>query len=132
MARHRVTHVFLAPTAIKRLAQTPDPHHTTISACASSARGEALAAETLQWVERRLGAVCNEFYGMTEVNHLIGNCAALFPRKPGSMGRAYPGTMSGWSMPTARTCPTVMRVKCHPDASPTRFLTTIRTRKPPK
>jgi len=28
---------------------------------------------------------------MTEVNHLIGNCAALFPRRPGSMGRAYPG-----------------------------------------
>lgn len=28
---------------------------------------------------------------MTEVNHLIGNCAALFPRRAGSMGRAYPG-----------------------------------------
>jgi acetyl-CoA synthetase len=38
-----------------------------------------------------LGVVCNEFYGMTEVNHLIGNCAALYPRRPGSMGRAYPG-----------------------------------------
>ncbi|MEP2453019.1 MAG: AMP-dependent synthetase, partial [Nitratireductor sp.] len=34
---------------------------------------------------------CNEFYGMTEINHLIGNCAALYPRKPGSMGVAYPG-----------------------------------------
>ncbi|CAN0606359.1 unnamed protein product, partial [Ectocarpus sp. 12 AP-2014] len=53
--------------------------------------GEALAAETLEWAEQRLGVVCNEFYGMTEVNHLIGNCAALYPRKPGSMGRAYPG-----------------------------------------
>jgi acetyl-CoA synthetase len=28
---------------------------------------------------------------MTEVNHLIGNCAALYPRRPGSMGIAYPG-----------------------------------------
>ena len=28
---------------------------------------------------------------MTEVNHLIGNCSALYDRKPGSMGRAYPG-----------------------------------------
>jgi acetyl-CoA synthetase len=35
--------------------------------------------------------VCNEFYGMTEVNHLIGNCQALYPRRPGSMGLAYPG-----------------------------------------
>ncbi|MEM9106703.1 MAG: AMP-binding protein, partial [Pseudomonadota bacterium] len=31
------------------------------------------------------------FYGMTEVNHLIGNCAALYPRRAGSMGLAYPG-----------------------------------------
>jgi acetyl-CoA synthetase len=28
---------------------------------------------------------------MTEVNHLIGNCSALYARRPGSMGRAYPG-----------------------------------------
>lgn len=92
MARHKVTHTFLAPTAIKRLAQTPNPradHDLSLRVICTG--GEALAAETLEWAEQRLGVVCNEFYGMTEVNHLIGNCAALFPRKPGSMGRAYPG-----------------------------------------
>jgi acetyl-CoA synthetase len=92
MARHRVTHTFLAPTAIKRLAQTPDPraqHDLALRVICTG--GESLAAETLDWAERRLGVVCNEFYGMTEVNHLIGNCAALFPRRPGSMGQAYPG-----------------------------------------
>lgn len=92
MARHRVTHSFLAPTAIKRLAQTAHPrddHDLALRVICTG--GESLAAETLDWAENRLGVVCNEFYGMTEVNHLIGNCAALYPRKAGSMGRAYPG-----------------------------------------
>jgi len=92
MARLRVTHVFLAPTAIKRLAQTDWPrrqHELALRVICTG--GESLAAETLDWAETRLGVVCNEFYGMTEVNHLIGNCAALYPRRPGSMGRAYPG-----------------------------------------
>ncbi|WP_323764487.1 acyl-CoA synthetase [Marinovum sp.] len=92
MARHKVTHTFLAPTAIKRLAQTPHPrddHDLALRVICTG--GEALAADTLAWAEERLGVTCNEFYGMTEVNHLIGNCAALYPRKPGSMGVAYPG-----------------------------------------
>jgi acetyl-CoA synthetase len=92
MSRHKVTHTFLAPTAIKRLAQHPDPRAAyDLALRIICTGGEALAADTLAWAEDRLGVVCNEFYGMTEVNHLIGNCAALFPRRPGSMGRAYPG-----------------------------------------
>jgi acetyl-CoA synthetase len=92
MARHKITHTFLAPTAIKRLAETRDPRQAyDLSLRVICTGGEALAAETLAWAENRLGVVCNEFYGMTEVNHLIGNCTALYPRKPGSMGRAYPG-----------------------------------------
>lgn len=92
MARHKVTHTFLAPTAIKRLAQTAAPrddHDLALRVICTG--GEALAADTLEWAERALGVTCNEFYGMTEVNHLIGNCAALYPRRPGSMGLAYPG-----------------------------------------
>jgi acetyl-CoA synthetase len=92
MARHRVTHTFLAPSAIRRLAQTPRPrdaHDLALRVICTG--GEALAAEILEWSENALGVVCNEFYGMTEVNHLIGNCAALYPRRAGSMGLAYPG-----------------------------------------
>ena len=92
IARHKVTHTFLAPTAIKRLAETPNPKDDfDLSLRVICTGGEALAAETLAWAETRLGVVCNEFYGMTEVNHLIGNCASLYPRRPGSMGVAYPG-----------------------------------------
>ncbi len=92
LARHKITHTFLAPTAIKRLAQTPNPRELyDLKLRVICTGGEALASETLAWAEEKLGVTCNEFYGMTEVNHLIGNCAALFPRRPGSMGRAYPG-----------------------------------------
>ena len=92
MARHKVTHTFLAPTAIKRLARTLEPRKEyDLALRVICTGGEALASETLTWAEEALGVVCNEFYGMTEVNHLIGNCSALYDRKPGSMGRAYPG-----------------------------------------
>jgi acetyl-CoA synthetase len=124
MARHRVTHTFLAPTAIKRLAQEAEPrakHDLALRVICTG--GEALAADTLDWAERRLGVVCNEFYGMTEVNHLIGNCAALFPRRPGSMGRAYPGHQvvlvdaDGQPVPDGEPGEVVT-----PATSPTRFL----------
>lgn len=92
MARHKVTHTFLAPSAIRRLAQTPNPRELhDLSLRVICTGGEALAAEILEWSETALGVVCNEFYGMTEVNHLIGNCAHLYPRRAGSMGLAYPG-----------------------------------------
>ena len=92
MQRHKVTHTFLAPTAIKRLAQHKTPREQyKLSLGYICTGGEALASETLNWAENSLGVVCNEFYGLTEVNHLIGNCASLYPRIPGSMGRAYPG-----------------------------------------
>jgi acetyl-CoA synthetase len=124
LSRHRVTHTFLAPTAIKRLAQEPDPrgkHDLALRVICTG--GEALAAETLDWAERRLGVVCNEFYGMTEVNHLIGNCAALYPRRAGSMGRAYPGhhvelvDAEGTPVPDGEPGEVVT-----PATSPTRFL----------
>lgn len=92
MARHKVTHTFLAPSAIRRLAQTPNPRELhDLSLRVICTGGEALAAEILEWSETALGVVSNEFYGMTEVNHLIGNCAQLFPRRAGSMGISYPG-----------------------------------------
>jgi acetyl-CoA synthetase len=38
-----------------------------------------------------LGVTVNEFYGQTECNVVVSSCAALFPVRPGSMGRAVPG-----------------------------------------
>ena len=49
-----------------------------------------MGEETAAWCRERFGTRLNEFYGQTEANLLIGNCAA-WPERPGWMGRAYPG-----------------------------------------
>jgi len=33
----------------------------------------------------------NEMFGQTEVNYIVGNSHTLWPAKPGSIGRPYPG-----------------------------------------
>ncbi len=92
MARHRVTHAFMTPTALKRMAEIDDPHRIEgLCLKAVCTGGESLPGEVIQWTDRALRAVCNEFYGLTEVNHLIGNCRAAYPVLPGSMGKVYPG-----------------------------------------
>lgn len=91
-AEYGVTHAFLAPTALKMMAQVQRPrerYDTRLAVIASG--GESVAAEVLRWAEEELGAAVNEFYGLTEVNHLVGNCSVLWPVRPGFMGRPYPG-----------------------------------------
>ncbi len=92
MERHGVTHSFMTPTALKRLAEIRNPKArwdiTLRTVCTG---GEALPAETWKWLQGELGVCCNEFYGLTEFNHLIGCCQALYPSLPGSMGKAFPG-----------------------------------------
>ena len=53
--------------------------------------GETLGEELLAWGEETLGVTINEFYGQTEVNLVVGNCAEIMAVRPGSMGRAVPG-----------------------------------------
>ncbi len=93
MARHGVTHSLMTPTALKRLAQVAAPRRRwpDLALRTVFTGGEALPGETLAWLENILGIVCNEGYGMSEVNHMIGNCKALRPIKPGSMGWELPG-----------------------------------------
>jgi acetyl-CoA synthetase len=93
MARHGVTHSFMTPTALKRLAQVEAPRQRYPKLVLRTVwtGGESLPGETLQWLESVLGVTCNEGYGLTEVNHMIGNCARLSPAKPGSMGFELPG-----------------------------------------
>ncbi len=93
MQRQRVTHSFLTPTALKRLAEVQRPRErwSNLALRVVCTGGEALPGPVLRWCQQDLGIVCNEFYGLTEVNHLVGCCQALFPALPGSMGQAYPG-----------------------------------------
>ncbi|MBW3098317.1 acyl-CoA synthetase [Pseudohoeflea coraliihabitans] len=93
MQRFGVTHCFLTPTALKRMAglRAPKADFPDLELRAIGTGGEPLPGAVLDWADRTLNVPINEFYGLTEVNHLIGNCRALYPIKPGSMGRAYPG-----------------------------------------
>ena len=93
MARHRVTHTFLFPTALKAMMKAvPEPreHHDLCLQAVMSA-GEAVGDAVFAWCRDALGVPVNEMFGQTEMNYIVGNSHALWPALPGSMGRPYPG-----------------------------------------
>ncbi|MGR3569666.1 MAG: AMP-binding protein, partial [Pseudooceanicola nanhaiensis] len=83
-----VRNVFFPPTALRMLkaagAEVPG-----LRSVASG--GEPLGAEMLDWGRRALGVTINEFYGQTECNMVVSACAALYPVRPGAIGRPVPG-----------------------------------------
>ncbi len=89
MARHGVRNAFLPPTALKLLRQTRPAPGLNLRSVGSG--GEPLGTELITWGRAALGVTINEFYGQTECNLVLGNCAALFAPRPGSMGVAIPG-----------------------------------------
>jgi len=93
MEKHGVTHGLVTPTGLKRLALVAEPckRWPDLRLRTIFTGGEALPGETLHWLSNQLKIVCNEGYGMSEVNHMIGNCLKLRPIKPGSMGWELPG-----------------------------------------
>jgi acetyl-CoA synthetase len=92
MADHGVRNAFIPPTALKMMAQVSDLRgRFPLGLRTLMSGGEALSAATLDWAAEHLGVRINEIYGQTEMNYLVGNCAPLWPVRPGSMGRPYPG-----------------------------------------
>src|SRR2546430_15591410 len=53
--------------------------------------GEAVGTAVFDWSREHLGVTINEMFGQTEMNYIVGNSHTLWPAKPGSMGRPYPG-----------------------------------------
>ncbi|TSE34448.1 Acetyl-coenzyme A synthetase [Tepidimonas charontis] len=93
LQRHRVTHTFLFPTALKAMMKAvPEPRrHYRLHLQAIMSAGEAVGDAVFAYCRDQLGVTVNEMFGQTEINYVVGNCARLWPAKPGSMGRAYPG-----------------------------------------
>ncbi len=87
IARAGIRNVFMPATAL-RMMRRSDGVPVSLRTIASG--GETVGEETAAWCRERFGVRLNEFYGQTEANLLIGNCAA-WPERPGWMGRAYPG-----------------------------------------
>jgi acetyl-CoA synthetase len=91
MARHGVRNAFMPPTALRMMRQVPDPPRFGQRLRSIGSGGETLGAETLEWGREAFGVTINEFYGQTECNLVVANCAGLMPVKPGFMGRPVPG-----------------------------------------
>jgi len=93
MQRYSVRNAFLFPTALKAMMkEVPDPRgRFELNLRSLMSGGEAVGEAVMQWARSAFGVTINEIFGQTEMNYVIGGCAALFPPRPGAMGRAYPG-----------------------------------------
>ncbi|MEO5880965.1 MAG: AMP-binding protein [Caldimonas sp.] len=107
MATHRVTHSFLFPTALKAMMKAvPDPRRRfDLRLRAIMSAGEAVGDAVFAWCRDKLGVVPNEMFGQTEINYIVGNCAARWPARAGSMGRPYPGHRVAVIDDDGRECP---------------------------
>jgi acetyl-CoA synthetase len=141
MQRHRVTHSFLFPTALKAMMKAvPAPRqHYRLRLRAVMSAGEAVGDAVFHWCRSALGVTVNEMFGQTEINYIVGNCGrwvdsrgrsrAGWPARPGSMGRAYPGHRVAVIDDAGRECPrgtpgdvAVHRRDVHGDPDPVFFL----------
>jgi len=92
MARHHVRNAFIPPTALKLMRQVSRPRERyAVSLRSVGSGGETLGEELLEWGQSSLGVAINEFYGQTEANLVVGNCADIMAIRPGSMGKQIPG-----------------------------------------
>jgi acetyl-CoA synthetase len=91
--RYGVRNAFLVPTAIKMVMKAvPKPRDRyDINLRTLMSGGEALGPTAFHWCHEELGVTVNEIFGQTEINYIVGNSHRVWPVRPGSMGRPYPG-----------------------------------------
>ncbi len=93
LAKYAIRNTFLVPTALKMMMRAvPSPKRTHALALRSlMSGGEAMGPTVFHWAREELGVTPNEIFGQTEMNYIVGNSHEVWPVRPGSMGRAYPG-----------------------------------------
>ena len=91
--RYQIRNTFLFPTALKLMMKAfPRPREAfDINLRSMMSAGEAVGTAVFEWARDALGVTINEMFGQTEMNYIVGNSHLLWPVKPGSMGRPYPG-----------------------------------------
>jgi acetyl-CoA synthetase len=91
--KYRIRNAFLFPTALKLMMKAhPRPRERFDIALRSvMSAGEAVGTTVFDWTREALGVTVNEMFGQTEMNYIVGNSQELWPARPGSMGRPYPG-----------------------------------------
>src|SRR6267154_1630336 len=93
MQKYGVRNSFLFPTALKMMMKAvPQPgRRYELSLRSIMSAGESLGETVFEWTREALGVTVNEMFGQTEMNYIVGNSHTLWPAKPGSIGRPYPG-----------------------------------------
>ncbi len=97
LARYRIRNSFLFPTALKMMMKAvPRPRERyRLHLRSVMSAGEAVGSTVFEWAREALDVTVNEMFGQTEMNYIMGNSHELWPAKPGSMGRPYPGHRIG-------------------------------------
>jgi len=93
LEKYQVRNAFLVPTALKMMMKAvPKPRgRYDLNLRSIMSGGEPVGTAVFQWCREELGVTVNEIFGQTEINYIVGNSQELWPVKPGSMGRPYPG-----------------------------------------
>ncbi len=93
LEKYAIRNSFLFPTALKMMMKAfPKPREKyRLNLRSLMSGGEAVGPAVFHWVREELGLTVNEIFGQTEMNYIVGNSHTLWPVKPGSMGRPYPG-----------------------------------------
>jgi acetyl-CoA synthetase len=93
MQKYAVRNGFLFPTALKMMMKAvPEPRKRyALSLRSIMSAGESVGDAVFDWSREALGVTVNEMFGQTEINYIVGNSHTLWPAKPGSIGRPYPG-----------------------------------------
>jgi acetyl-CoA synthetase len=93
LEKYQVRNAFLFPTALKMMMKSvPRPRDRyTLRLRSLMSGGEPVGPAVFHWCREELGVTVNEIFGQTEMNYIVGNSHTIWPVKPGSMGRPYPG-----------------------------------------
>lgn len=92
IAKYGVRNSFMPATVLNMMRQVENPRGRYDYKMRSiGSGGETLGEGLLQWGREVMDLEINEFYGQTECNLVVGNCAEVLKPISGSMGRAVPG-----------------------------------------
>jgi acetyl-CoA synthetase len=93
LEKYAIRNTFLFPTALKMMMKAvPKPRDRyRLGLRTMMSGGEPVGPAVFHWVRAELGVTVNEIFGQTEMNYIVGNSHRVWPVKPGSMGRPYPG-----------------------------------------
>ncbi len=126
MQKYGVRNTFLFPTALKMMMKAvPRPKERyEISLRSIMSAGESVGETVFAWSQEALDVTVNEMFGQTEINYIVGNSHTLWPAKPGSIGRPYPGHRVACIDDAGKEVPTgeVGEVAAWDDGDPVFFL----------